>query len=191
MSGIGRAPCAAVRRQSICAGARVCAIASEARSAIASGHQQRDVDVIQDVLPGEPRSRRPDRRWPRPCPRCVAGADRPGHGGVTAKERLHRRGEPERRGLADPLALAAEWLLEVAAWLEPDANSRRNQLHRFDGAPFRYRQEMLAHSAAAQQQLAPVERFQRLRDTFGGCGCCSIDAAIGVDRCPDGRRAQT
>ena len=50
---------------------------------------------------------------------------------------------------------------------------------------------MFARSVAAQQQLTPVQRFQRLGDTFGGCGCGAIDAAIGVDGCPDGRRAQT
>ena len=50
---------------------------------------------------------------------------------------------------------------------------------------------MFARSVAAQQQLAPVERFQRLGDPFCGCGRGAIDAAIGVDGGPDGRGSQT
>jgi hypothetical protein len=155
------------------------------------GHQQRDVDVIHDVLPGQ--RYRGVRIGDGRDGACgdVARADRPGNRRVIAKERLHSRGKPDRRRLADPLASAAERILERAHRLEPDANSRRNELHRLDGAPFRYRHERFARSVAAQQQLAPVERFQRLGHPFCGCGRGPIDAAIGVDRRPDGRCAQT
>ncbi len=52
---------------------------------------------------------------------------------------------------ADSLALAAERRLEVTLGLKFDANSRRNKLHRLDGAPCGDWQEMFAHSIAAQQ----------------------------------------
>jgi len=154
-------------------------------------HQQRDVDVVCDVLPGQRyRGVRIGAGRDGTCG-DVARADRPGHRRVGAKQGLHGRGEPDRRRLADPFALAAERLLERAHRLEPDANTWRNELHRLDGAPIGHRHEMFARSAAAQQQFAPVERFQRLGDTFCRCGRGSIDAAIGVDGCPDGRRAKT
>ena len=98
--------------------------------------------------------------------------------------------EPARRNLADPLALAAERVLERAGGLDLDADARRDQPHRFNGAPLRHRQQLLARSIAAQQQFAPVERFQRDRDTFGGGGRGAIDGAMGVDSRPDGGRAQ-
>src|SRR6185503_2969700 len=115
------------------------------------GHQERYVDVVHDVLPGQRYCgvRIGDRR--DGARGDVTRADGPGHGRVIANERLHGRGEPERRGLADPLALAAERILELAPGLEPDANSRRNELHRLDGAPFGYWYEMFACSVAAQQ----------------------------------------
>src|SRR3954469_18155021 len=50
---------------------------------------------------------------------------------------------------------------------------------------------MFARSIAAQQQLAPVQRFQRLGDPFRGCGGGAIDAAVSVDGGPDGRGSQT
>jgi hypothetical protein len=95
-----------------------------------------------------------------------------------------------QRNLADPLALAAERVFERAGGLDLDADARRDQPHRFDGAPLRHRQQLLAHSVAAQHQFTPVQRFQRDRDAFGGSGRGAIDAAMGIDRRPDGRRAQ-
>jgi hypothetical protein len=49
---------------------------------------------------------------------------------------------------------------------------------------------VLTHPAAAQQQLAPIEPFQRLRDALGGGRGGAIDTAIGIDRGLDRRRAE-
>ena len=49
---------------------------------------------------------------------------------------------------------------------------------------------MLAHPAAAQQQLAPIEPFQRLRDALGGGGGGAVDATVSVNGGPDRRRAE-
>jgi hypothetical protein len=87
-------------------------------------HQQRDVDVLHDVQPGQ-RYRGVRIGDRRDGARGVAAhADRAGDRRVGAKQRLYGRGEPPWRRLADPLALAAERLLERAHRLEPDANAR-------------------------------------------------------------------
>src|ERR1700742_4695975 len=113
-----------------------------------------------------------------------------GNHSMAAKNALYRRPEPDWRGVADAFALSAERLVEIIPGLKIDANPRRNSLHRFDGSPFRYRQEMLARHVAAQQNFLPVEPLQRLRDTLGGCDRLAVDAVVGIDRCPDRRRSQ-
>jgi hypothetical protein len=153
-------------------------------------HQKSEVDVVEDVLPGQ-RDGGIRIGDGRDAARVgCARADRPDHRGVIPKQGVHGSREPARWNLADSLALAAERLLERAGGLDMDADTRRDQPHRFDGSPLRRGQQLLAHSAAAQHQLAPVQRFQRDRDTFGGSGGRAIDTAMGVDRRPDGGRAQ-
>ena len=49
---------------------------------------------------------------------------------------------------------------------------------------------MLARSAAAQQELLPVQRLKRLRDPLRGGGRRPVDAAIGIERGPHGCRAK-
>ncbi|MEY9176768.1 hypothetical protein ABIF15_008000 [Bradyrhizobium elkanii] len=121
---------------------------------------------------------------------AARGADRPLHGSVIAEYHLHGGREPARRRLADPFALAAEGLLEGAGRFELHADPGRDQAHGFDGAPVRCRQQLLAHPVAAQQQFAPVQRLERLRNPLGGRLRGAIDAAIGVDRGPDGGCAE-
>jgi hypothetical protein len=49
---------------------------------------------------------------------------------------------------------------------------------------------MLARSAAAQQELVPIQPLKRLRDPLGGrCGC-PVNTAIGIERSPNRCRAQ-
>ena len=121
-----------------CAGASVCAIASEAKKAMASAIssatwmlstmccQASDIAASGSAMA---------ETVPAVSLRVLIDA---GDRRVAAKQRLHGRGEPAAAAtLADPLALAAERLLERAHRLEPDADSRRNQLHRLDGAPIR------------------------------------------------------
>ena len=121
--------------------------------------------IVQDVLPGE-RDRGVRigvatgrcRRWRL---RGLTGR-RPL--GVAAEQGRHGRGEPAWRRPADPLALAAERLFECAAGWNSTQTPGRDQLHRLERAPIRNRQEMLARSVAAQQELVPVQRLKRLRD---------------------------
>jgi hypothetical protein len=49
---------------------------------------------------------------------------------------------------------------------------------------------MLAHPAAAQQELVPIQRLKSLRDPLRGRRSRPVDAAIGIERGPYGRRAQ-
>ena len=49
---------------------------------------------------------------------------------------------------------------------------------------------MLAHSAAAQQELMPIQPLKRLRDPLRGGRSRPVDAAIGIERGPYGRCTQ-
>jgi hypothetical protein len=109
---------------------------------------------------------------------------------MAAKEGRHNRREPARRRLAEPLTLAAERLFECDGRLEFDADARGDQLHRLQRAPLRNRQKLLACSAATQQEFVPIQGLKRLGDPLRRGRGRPVDAAIGVERGPDGRRTK-
>src|SRR5262245_1118208 len=109
---------------------------------------------------------------------------------MVAKECRDDGGKPSRRGFAEPLVLTAERLLEGGYRLEPDAHARRDQLRCLQRPPIWNREEMFTRSAAAQQELAPIQRFQGLGDPLGGGSGRAVDAVIGTKSGPDRRSAQ-